>query len=180
MHHCMTAYEKAQTFLPRAGFQHQFILIWAEALLSVNKSIAVCTSLNATYHLRMAGHAFSASVVTPQERDTSDWQHFPNDICSDGTSLWGDEQDCPMVIGHMPQGLLQTSSPVSLANLLHGLEQNDPGEPHHKLAPLEVGGPDGPEQVIELLVNGVMPGELDVGQLEHSCTGRIRAHVVAE
>ena len=44
----------------------------------------------------------------------------------------------------------QERSLIALANLLHGEEQDEPADAHDELAPLEVGRPGGPQQVLEL------------------------------
>lgn len=58
---------------------------------------------------------------------------------------------------------------VALADLLHGEEQDEPGNAHKEFAPLPVGGPDGAKQIMQLLVHWVMAGEADLPQLQDVC-----------
>lgn len=69
---------------------------------------------------------------------------------------------------------------VALADLLHGEEQDEPGNAHNEFAPLPVGGPDGAKEVVQLLVHWVMAGKADLRQLQDVCRVRVRAAAVAK
>lgn len=63
-----------------------------------------------------------------------------------------------------PKGVqLRRLSLVALADLLHGEQQDEPRDAHHKLAPLEVGRPRLSKKVVQLLVHRVMAREADGG-----------------
>ena len=50
-------------------------------------------------------------------------------------------------------------APVQVAYVLHGEQQGDPAQAHDELAPLEVGRPGAAQQVAQLFVDGIVPGE---------------------
>lgn len=69
---------------------------------------------------------------------------------------------------------------VQATDVLHGQQQEDPGQAHDELAPLEVGGPDAAEQVLQLLLHGIMAGEGERWQLQNRRVGRVGPAAVAE
>lgn len=57
------------------------------------------------------------------------------------------------------------------AQILHADQDENEGSTHDELPPVEVGGPFVTQQITQLLMDGVMPGEGDCLGLG-SCSGR--------
>ena len=62
---------------------------------------------------------------------------------------------------------------MHVTNVLHGQEDEDPAQSHDKLPPLEVWCPCLTEQVLQLLVDRIVAGEIQGRQLQYRTVTRV-------